>query len=94
MPYCLIAIYFSFDFASISFIDNEHSESATGLPYRWVPKGIIFIGLVLLLVGGNSVLMRVIVYLFGPERARSEPAAGAVPTDEPAMEWIAHHLWR
>lgn len=78
LPYCFIAIYFSYDFAAISFIDGEHSESATGLPYRWVPKGIIFLGLVLLLAAVLSVLMRVIVYLFGPERLRAASAvAGA-----------------
>jgi TRAP-type mannitol/chloroaromatic compound transport system permease small subunit len=78
IPYCLIAIYFSYDFVSISYIDNEHSESANGLPYRWIPKGFILLGLVLLLVAVLSVLMRVIVYLFGPARLREASAfAGA-----------------
>jgi TRAP-type mannitol/chloroaromatic compound transport system permease small subunit len=77
IPYCLIAIYFSLDFAWISFVDNEHSASANGLPYRWIPKGFILLGLILLLAGVLSVLMRVIVYLFGPERLRPEAAYGA-----------------
>jgi TRAP-type mannitol/chloroaromatic compound transport system permease small subunit len=34
IPYTVIAIYFSLDFAWISFVDNEHSASANGLPYR------------------------------------------------------------
>jgi TRAP-type mannitol/chloroaromatic compound transport system permease small subunit len=77
IPYCLIAIYFSLDFAWISFVDNEHSASANGLPYRWIPKGFILIGLVLLLAAVFSVLMRVIVFLFGPEQLRADAAYGA-----------------
>ena len=77
IPYCLIAIYFSLDFAWISFVDNEHSASANGLPYRWIPKSFILFGLVLLLAGVLSVLMRVIVYLFGPQRLRADAAYGA-----------------
>jgi TRAP-type mannitol/chloroaromatic compound transport system permease small subunit len=77
IPYTLIAIYFSFDFAWISFVDNEHSASANGLPYRWIPKTFILLGLVLLLAAVLSVLMRVIVYLFGPERLRANAAFGA-----------------
>jgi TRAP-type mannitol/chloroaromatic compound transport system permease small subunit len=51
-------------------VDNESSESANGLPYRWIPKSFILIGLVLLLIAVISVLMRVIVFLFGPQRLR------------------------
>jgi len=77
IPYCLIAIYFSLDFAWISFVDNEHSASANGLPYRWIPKGFLLLGLVLLLAGVLSVFMRVVVYLFGPERLHIDAAYGA-----------------
>jgi TRAP-type mannitol/chloroaromatic compound transport system permease small subunit len=78
IPYTVIAIYFSADFAWISFVDNEGSESANGLPYRWIPKGFLFVGLVLLLAGVLSVLMRVIVFLFGPERLGRAAEYGAV----------------
>ena len=77
IPYTLIAIYFSADFAWISFVDNEGSESANGLPYRWIPKTFLFLGLVLLLAGVLSVLMRMIVFLFGPERLRRAAEYGA-----------------
>ena len=73
IPYCLIAVYFAYDFTAVAFVDNESSESANGLPYRWIPKSFILIGLVLLLAAVLAVLLRVIVYLFGPERLR--PAA-------------------
>ncbi len=78
IPYCLIAIYFAYDFTAVAFVDNESSESANGLPYRWIPKSFILIGLVMLLAAVLSVLMRIVVYLFGPERLRPAAAfAGA-----------------
>ena len=75
LPYCLVAIYFSYDFFHTAWEFNESSDSATGLPWRWIPKGIISAGLILLLAAVVSVGMRLIVYLWGPERLR--PAAYA-----------------
>lgn len=76
LPYTLVAIYFAADFAWISFVDGEGSESANGLPYRWIPKSFVLLGLVLLFLAVLSVLMRVIVYLYGPERLRADAAYG------------------
>jgi TRAP-type mannitol/chloroaromatic compound transport system permease small subunit len=70
IPYCLIAIYFSYDFFHTAWQYNEYSDSATGLPWRWIPKGIISIGLVLLLAAVLAVGMRLIVTLWG-DRARA-----------------------
>jgi TRAP-type mannitol/chloroaromatic compound transport system permease small subunit len=78
IPYCLIAIYFSTDFTALAWRLNESSDSATGLPWRWIPKACITIGLILLLVAVLSVLMRLVVYLFGPPSLRARSAfAGA-----------------
>ena len=76
LPYTLVAIYFAADFALISFIDMEGSESANGLPYRWIPKSFLLVGLVLLLFAVLSVFMRVIVFLHGPERLRVAASYG------------------
>jgi TRAP-type mannitol/chloroaromatic compound transport system permease small subunit len=76
LPYCLVAIYFSYDFFHTAWRFNEYSDSATGLPWRWIPKGIISIGLILLLAAVVAVAMRLVVYLWGPERLR---AAAAFP---------------
>jgi TRAP-type mannitol/chloroaromatic compound transport system permease small subunit len=78
LPYCLVAIYFSYDFFHTAWQFNESSDSATGLPWRWIPKGVISIGLILLLAAVVSVGLRLIVYLWGPERLRAAAAfAGA-----------------
>ena len=76
LPYCLVAIYFSYDFFHIAWEFNEASDSATGLPWRWIPKGVISIGLILLLAAVIAVGLRLVVYLRGPERLR---AAAAFP---------------
>jgi len=81
VPYCLIAIYFSYDFFHTAWAFNEYSDSATGLPWRWIPKGIISIGLILLLVAVIAVGLRLVVYLWGPARLR---AAAAFPAEKPA----------
>jgi TRAP-type mannitol/chloroaromatic compound transport system permease small subunit len=70
IPYCLIAIYFSYDFFHTAWQFNEYSDSATGLPWRWIPKGIISIGLVLLLAAVLAVGMRLAVTLWG-DKARA-----------------------
>lgn len=78
LPYCLIAIYFSTDFTWIAWTLNESSDSATGLPWRWIPKAFITAGLVLLLAAVAAVGIRLVVYLWGPERLRQASAfAGA-----------------
>jgi TRAP-type mannitol/chloroaromatic compound transport system permease small subunit len=74
LPYCLVAIYFSYDFFHTAWQFNEYSDSATGLPWRWIPKGMISIGLVLLLAAVIAVALRLIVYLWGPEHLRSAAA--------------------
>jgi TRAP-type mannitol/chloroaromatic compound transport system permease small subunit len=76
LPYCLVAIYFSYDFFHTAWQFNEFSDSATGLPWRWIPKGIISIGLILLLAAVVAVGLRLVVYLWGPQHLR---AAAAFP---------------
>jgi TRAP-type mannitol/chloroaromatic compound transport system permease small subunit len=79
IPYCLLALYFSADFTWEAWVDNEASPSSNGLPFRWIPKGCLTAGLLLLLAGVISVLMRSIVYLFGDPglRERATPAVVA-----------------
>ena len=70
LPYLALLCYYSLDFVAASFRLGEQSESTVGLPYRWAIKAIFAAGLWLVLLGIVSVLLRVIVFLFGrkPER--------------------------
>lgn len=50
LPYVLTVIYFGVLFVSIAFIAGEGSTSSHGLPYRWVIKSAIPLGMGLLLL--------------------------------------------
>jgi TRAP-type mannitol/chloroaromatic compound transport system permease small subunit len=77
-PYCLLGLYFSVEYAWTAWVRNEASVSLSGLPYRFVPKGLIAAAFLLLTVSVVSVLARTSVFLFGPERLRGRAAfAGA-----------------
>lgn len=72
IPYCLLAIYFSADFTWVAWVDNEGSASSNGLPWRWIPKGFITLGLLMLFAAVISVLMRTIVYLYGSDELKGK----------------------
>jgi TRAP-type mannitol/chloroaromatic compound transport system permease small subunit len=66
IPYCLVATYYAYLFAQTSFLQNERSDAPNGLDYRWIIKGCLFLGLVLLDFAVASVMIRKLVQLFGP----------------------------
>lgn len=72
IPYCLIVVYYSYDFALRSFNDAETSASATGLTHRWIIKSVIPIGFSLLGLAGVAVVLRKFVELFGPPDLREK----------------------
>src|SRR5262245_53457732 len=65
LPYMAVVTYFGLDFLRISYLQGEGSENVAGLQYRWVIKGIFVLGLVMVLVAIISVILRLVVYLFG-----------------------------
>ena len=66
IPYCLVATYYAYLFAQTSFLQNERSDAPNGLDYRWIIKGCLFLGLVLLDFAVASVMFRKLVQIFGP----------------------------
>lgn len=66
IPYCVVATYYSYLFAQTSFLQNERSDAPNGLDYRWIIKGCLFLGLVLLDFAVASVMFRKLVQIFGP----------------------------
>lgn len=65
LPYVALVAYYSLDFVASSYALNERSDSTVGLTHRWVIKGIYAAGLWMVVLGILSVLLRVIVLLFG-----------------------------
>jgi TRAP-type mannitol/chloroaromatic compound transport system permease small subunit len=72
LPFTVVSLYFGVRYAAVSFATGEHSVSLSGLPYLFVPKGILVIGIILLAVTVVSILLRTIVYLFGPPELHAE----------------------
>ena len=60
---------YSLDFVARSYLLGEQSDSTVGLTHRWIIKGVYAAGLWLVVLGIVSVLLRVIVFLFGDKPA-------------------------
>jgi TRAP-type mannitol/chloroaromatic compound transport system permease small subunit len=69
LPYIFAVMYFGWPFVEQSYVFNEHSEAPNGLPYRWVIKAVLFLGLALLAAAVFSVVLKLIVFLFGRRSA-------------------------
>jgi len=65
LPYIALVAYNSLSFVESSYVMNEQSDSTVGLTHRWVIKGVYAAGLWMVVLGILSVLLRVIVFLFG-----------------------------
>ncbi len=65
LPYIALVAYNSIGFVASSYVMNEQSDSTIGLTHRWIIKGVYAAGLWMVVLGIVSVLLRVIVFLFG-----------------------------
>jgi TRAP-type mannitol/chloroaromatic compound transport system permease small subunit len=82
LPYMALVAYFSIDFVASSYALNEQSDSTVGLTHRWIIKAVYAAGLWLVVLGILSVMLRVIVFLFGHQRAEDiDLQIGHVVTD-------------
>lgn len=77
IPWCLLIIYFSFDFAMVSFHDREVSPDPGGLPAFYVIKFAIPAGIFLLLLQAISSLIDALLIYSGyrqpPEESSDLP---------------------
>lgn len=71
LPYMTVIVYFGLDFLKISYLQGEGSENVAGLQHRWIIKGVFVAGLIMVLFAIISVILRLVVYLFG-RRPRDE----------------------
>ncbi|MBR9867940.1 MAG: TRAP transporter small permease subunit [Oceanospirillales bacterium] len=69
LPFISVIFIHSLDFVADSFRINEHSESPSGLPYRWLIKSAIPASMLLLGVAVLSRLYRDTVLLFKGDNA-------------------------
>ena len=72
LPFLLLVLINAFPFVIYSFQTGEISESAGGLPFRWLIKGFLLIGFMGLLVVAIARLTRVMTFLFNWPRRFQE----------------------
>ena len=77
LPYTAVLIWYGWDFVKTAWVFNERSDSALGLEWRWIIKGILYAGFWLLLLGIVSVLLRLIAYLFFKQEAQMNIGSSA-----------------
>lgn len=70
IPFMALLVWFGTDFTLRAFERGEGSPGGVGLPHRWIIKSAIPIGALLTILGGLSVLMRVVVALRRPDILR------------------------
>ncbi|WP_265516561.1 TRAP transporter small permease subunit [Nitratireductor luteus] len=70
IPFMVLLVWFGTDFTLRAFERAEGSPGGVGLPNRWIIKSAIPIGAALTIMGGLSVLLRVIVALRRPDILR------------------------
>jgi TRAP-type mannitol/chloroaromatic compound transport system permease small subunit len=66
IPYCIVIIWFGYEYALRAFLSGEGSPSPGGLQHRWIIKTVLIAGFALLGLAGFARLLRSAVYLFGP----------------------------
>lgn len=67
IPFCVLVIYSSQEFVSLSFRINETSPDAGGLPARYILKAFIPISFFLLLLQGISLALKSFLQLKGKD---------------------------
>jgi len=65
LPFLGLAVYEMIPYAFSSWQQGETSQAPAGLPYRWVPKGILALSFILLMLAALSRLLKVTALLFG-----------------------------
>jgi TRAP-type mannitol/chloroaromatic compound transport system permease small subunit len=67
VAYCYVVMRFGYDFAQNSYKLMEQSSAQTGLPLRFIIKSFLPLGFLILGLAGVSVVVKCLVYLFGPQ---------------------------
>jgi len=70
LPFCALVIWFAYDYVLASYAVQEGSVSTVGLPYRWMIKSVLVLGLVLALFAGFAAWLQVVTILWGPPELR------------------------
>lgn len=72
IPFLVLAIAKSVDMVTISYSQNEGSESLVGIPWRYVIKCVLPIGFVIVMMAVLATLIRVVTFLFGNSESSAQ----------------------
>lgn len=72
VPYCYVVIKYGSENALRAWNIGEGSDALTGLPHRFIIKGMLPVGFVFVALAGLSAALKCVVYLFGPKALRPE----------------------
>lgn len=72
VPFTILVLWYSLPFIIYSWELGEISGAPGGLPYRWIMKGMLFIGFALLLVSIISRFSRVCSLLFSSKKGTAD----------------------
>ncbi|TVQ38208.1 MAG: TRAP transporter small permease subunit [Geminicoccaceae bacterium] len=73
LPFALFVLYYAWPFVVASYVSGERSVNPSGLPYRFLIKGMLVLGFGLLVLAFVSRLTRTTALLFGfPKPIRAE----------------------
>ena len=91
LPFLGVLLFYAFEFAYDAWVSDEQSSFLTGLHYRWAIKSAVFVGLLTLLLAALSLVLRMLVWLFGPAelapRTRLDSLTGvAASGDDPSRQ--------
>lgn len=81
IPFTVVAAKFSFDYASLSFAKSEISASLAGLSHRWLIKGAVTVGLLLLCLTAVGQALQIVVCLFSRDACAACTLPSAVVGD-------------
>lgn len=86
LPFCALLIWFAYDYVLASYAVQEGSVSTVGLPYRWLIKSVLLIGLLVALFAGVSAWLQVVTILWGPRELRFSLMTLEWPEEERKIE--------
>ncbi len=66
LPFLAIFTYYAWGFFWSAWLVDENSGPSNGIDHRWVIKFFVFLGPLLLSLSGLSMVLRLVVRLFGP----------------------------
>lgn len=74
-PFLILMVIYGWTLFHVSWMQNEGSDSMTGLPWRWFLKFFMPVGFLIALMAVVATILRLWVYLFGSEPWRSRAEA-------------------